>query len=122
MFWGLVLLQLCYIDAVVLRQKDDNSGWTNAADGTLEQRYYYCQNWRADVSAIVNGSGMMMAWINRFRQKVYGNNCTTALFLLKSHVLNVVRYATLVRLRRITSLVQIVLHSLFILVYVHLHR
>jgi len=29
-----------YIDAVVLRQKDDNSGWTSAADGTLEQRYY----------------------------------------------------------------------------------
>jgi len=52
-----------YIDAVVLRQKDDNSGWLNAADGTLEQRYYYCQNWRADVAAIVNASGEMMEWV-----------------------------------------------------------
>jgi len=52
-----------YIDTVVLRQKDDNSGWTSAADGVLEQRYYYCQNWRADVSAIVNASGKMMEWV-----------------------------------------------------------
>jgi len=67
---------------VVLRQKDDNSGWLNSADETLEQRYYYCQNWRADVSAIVNGSGMMMAWFYRFRPKVYANNCTPLLFFL----------------------------------------
>ncbi len=52
-----------YIDAVVLRQKNDNSGWTNAADGTLEQRYYYCQNWRADVVAIVTSAGKMMEWV-----------------------------------------------------------
>ena len=52
-----------YIDAVVLRQKDDNSGWTNLADGVLEQRYYYCQNWRADVAAIVTSGGKMMEWV-----------------------------------------------------------
>jgi len=82
-----VLLQLCYIDAVVLRQRDDNSGWANLADGVLEQRYYYCQNWRADVSVIVHGSGMMMVLINRFRQNVYANNCTPPLFLLSYVVL-----------------------------------
>jgi len=49
---------------VVLRQKDDNSGWLNSADETLEQRYYYCQNWRADVAAIVYGYGMMMEWVS----------------------------------------------------------
>jgi len=47
---------------VVLCQKDANSGWKSAADGTLEQRYYYCQNWRADVSAIVTLDGKMMEW------------------------------------------------------------
>ncbi len=47
---------------MVLCQKDANSGWKSAADGTLEQRYYYCQNWRADVSAIVTLDGKMMEW------------------------------------------------------------
>ena len=32
-----------YIDAEVLRDKDSNSGWTSAADGTLEQRYDKCE-------------------------------------------------------------------------------
>jgi len=47
---------------VILRQRDHNSGWTSAADGTLEQRRYYCQNWRADVSAIVTSAGVMVEW------------------------------------------------------------
>ncbi|GEM_PF-3770657 len=51
-----------YIDSVILRQRDDNSGWTSAADGTLEQRRYYCQNWRADVSAVVTSGGVMVEW------------------------------------------------------------
>jgi len=51
-----------YIDSVILRQRDHNSGWTSAADGTLEQRRYYCQNWRADVSAIVTSAGVMVEW------------------------------------------------------------
>ena len=42
-----------YIDAVVLRDADRNSGWTSAADGTLEDRLYYAQNWRADVVAVL---------------------------------------------------------------------
>jgi len=42
-----------YINEVVCRNRDANSGWTAASDGTLEERYYYCQNWRGDVSALV---------------------------------------------------------------------
>jgi RHS repeat-associated protein len=42
---------------VVLRDRDDTNGWAGAADGTLEERIYYCQNWRADVSAIVSDAG-----------------------------------------------------------------
>lgn len=45
-----------YIDAVVARQKDANTAWTTTTDGVLEQRYYYLQNWRADVIAAVNSS------------------------------------------------------------------
>ncbi|MBL1219177.1 MAG: hypothetical protein D8M59_16995 [Planctomycetes bacterium] len=37
-----------YIDSVILRDKNANSGWTSAllpvADGTLEERRYLCQN------------------------------------------------------------------------------
>ena len=52
-----------YIDLVVLRDRDINSGWTSAADGTLEERIYYCQNWRADVSALVTDAGQMLEWV-----------------------------------------------------------
>ncbi len=33
-----------YIDAVVLRDRDANTAWEDEADGTLEERVYYCQN------------------------------------------------------------------------------
>ena len=46
-----------YIDDVILRDRDHNSGWTSAADGTLEQRRYYCQNWRHDVLALIKSDG-----------------------------------------------------------------
>jgi RHS repeat-associated protein len=52
-----------YIDLVVCRNKDANTAWTSAADGTLEERLYYCQNWRADVSAIVTAVGSMEEWV-----------------------------------------------------------
>jgi RHS repeat-associated protein len=48
---------------VVCRNKDANTAWTSASDGTLEERLYYCQNWRADVSAIVTSSGTMKEWV-----------------------------------------------------------
>ena len=49
-----------YIDTEVLRDKDSNSGWTSAADGTLEQRYYINQNWRADAVALVTSTGVQV--------------------------------------------------------------
>jgi len=36
-----------YIDLVVLRERDTD------ANGSLDERLYYCQNWRADVSALI---------------------------------------------------------------------
>ncbi len=51
-----------YIDSVILRQKDANSGWTSAADGTMEQRRYYCQNWRNDVSVVLTSAAVMVEW------------------------------------------------------------
>lgn len=51
-----------YIDSVILRRRDANSGWTSAADATMEERRYYCQNWRADVSAIITSGGLIVEW------------------------------------------------------------
>ena len=52
-----------YINGVVLRDKDANTAWTDASDGTLENRVYYCQNWRGDVSALVTATGKMVEWV-----------------------------------------------------------
>ncbi|MDX2146601.1 MAG: hypothetical protein SFZ23_03685 [Planctomycetota bacterium] len=41
-----------YIDSVVLRDRDINSGWRAAGDGTLEERLYYCQNYASDVCGL----------------------------------------------------------------------
>jgi hypothetical protein len=41
----------------VLRDKHANTAWTASSDGTLEERSYYCPNWRADVSDIVSSGG-----------------------------------------------------------------
>ncbi len=51
-----------YIDSVILRQRDANSGWVNAADGTMEERRNFCQNWRSDVSALLTSAGVMVEW------------------------------------------------------------
>jgi RHS repeat-associated protein len=45
---------------VILRDKDNDSGWANPADGSLEQRHYYCQNWRYDVIAMVSNTGKII--------------------------------------------------------------
>jgi hypothetical protein len=52
-----------YIDHVVLRDRDATNGWAGAADGTLEERVYYCQNWRADVVALIDSAGAMLEWV-----------------------------------------------------------
>jgi RHS repeat-associated protein len=49
-----------YIDHVVMRDRDANTAWTTASDGTLEERRYHCQNWRADVSAVVTSAGKLV--------------------------------------------------------------
>jgi RHS repeat-associated protein len=52
-----------YIDTVVLRDRDANSGWTAASDGTLEERVYHVQNWKADVVALVKVGDQMQEWV-----------------------------------------------------------
>jgi YD repeat-containing protein len=47
-----------YIDSVILRDRNV-SGDTD----DLEERRYVCQNWRADVSAIVTDTGKMVEWV-----------------------------------------------------------
>ncbi len=62
-----------YIDRVILRDRDHNSGWSSAADGTLEERANskdgLLQNWRADVIGVIlpNGGPQMY-----YRYDVYG--------------------------------------------------
>jgi RHS repeat-associated protein len=48
-----------YIDSVVLRDRDidDLALWWKTGNGALEERRYYCQNWRADVSVILPSTG-----------------------------------------------------------------
>jgi len=58
-----------YIDLVISRYKDANTAWTAAADGVCEEVVYYCQNQRADVSAIVSSDGQLKEWI---RYAAYG--------------------------------------------------
>ncbi|MDQ7014625.1 MAG: RHS repeat-associated core domain-containing protein [Planctomycetota bacterium] len=58
-----------YIDAVILRDRDANTAWESQADGTLEERVYYCQNWRADVVALMTDGGEL---INQVRYDPYG--------------------------------------------------
>ena len=52
-----------YIDAMVLRYRDMTNGWAGAADGTMEETRYYCQNWRGDTSLIVSGTGAPIEWV-----------------------------------------------------------
>ena len=58
-----------YIDSVILRDRDANTAWEDEADPTLEERTYYCQNWRADVVALMTSDGHL---INQVRYDPYG--------------------------------------------------
>lgn len=58
-----------YIDSVVLRDKDANTAWTAASDGTLEERLYYVQNWRSDVVALWTSGGEPVEYV---RYSAYG--------------------------------------------------
>lgn len=54
---------------MILRDRDANTAWEDQADGTLEERTYYCQNWRADVVALMTDGGEL---INQVRYDPYG--------------------------------------------------
>jgi len=58
-----------YIDAVILRDADLNTDWEDPSDGVLEARHYYCQNWRADVSVIIDDSAVI---VERVMYSPYG--------------------------------------------------
>ncbi len=49
-----------YIDAVVLRDKDNSDRWRNESDGVLEQRRYICQTWRNDTALIATDVGALV--------------------------------------------------------------
>ncbi len=52
-----------YIDHIVLRDRDTD------ADGTLDEFHFYCQNWRADVVAIIDEAGSQ---VEQIRYSPYG--------------------------------------------------
>lgn len=58
-----------YIDSVILRDRDDTSGWASSSDGVLEERVYYIQNWRADVVALIASDAELLEYV---RYSSYG--------------------------------------------------
>ncbi len=61
-----------YIDSAVLRDRDMTNGWTGSADGTLEERHYYCQNWRADVSVTLKYENSVWRVAEWIKYSAYG--------------------------------------------------
>ncbi len=51
---------------MILRDRDTSGG----GDGTLDERVYYLQNWRADVVALITGAG---AQVEQVRYEPYGS-------------------------------------------------
>lgn len=58
-----------YIDSVIFRDRDYNTGWSAASDEVLERRNYYVQNWRADVVALLSDMGQQ---VEHIRYSAYG--------------------------------------------------
>ena len=59
-----------YIDSVAFRDCDDSAAWDAAApDDELQTRYYYLQNWRADVVALIQADGLPLEYV---RYSPYG--------------------------------------------------
>jgi RHS repeat-associated protein len=58
-----------YLDSVILRDRDQTAGNNGVADGTLEQRLYYGQNWRADTVVLMTGTGRIL---ERLTYSAYG--------------------------------------------------
>lgn len=48
---------------MIFRDRDaDTDWWDDPADDTREERVYYCQNWRADVSTLLTDDGSLIQW------------------------------------------------------------
>ncbi len=62
-------LSSSYLDSVILRERDNTNGWRGAADGTLEERRFYGQNWRADVALVMKATGRPL---ERIKYSAYG--------------------------------------------------
>jgi len=58
-----------YINGVICRNRDNNTAWTSASDGVLEQRAYYEQNWRGDVVALIKTARFQLEQV---RYSAYG--------------------------------------------------
>jgi RHS repeat-associated protein len=58
-----------YIDEVILRDRDNTSGWVGASDGTLEERFFHLHNWRHDVIALGKPDGTL---VERVKYSAYG--------------------------------------------------
>jgi RHS repeat-associated protein len=58
-----------YIDEVILRDRDNTSGWSTSSDGTLEERFFHLHNWRHDVIALGKSSGTL---VERVKYSAYG--------------------------------------------------
>ena len=54
---------------VIMRDEDANTLWDAASEATLEERRYYCQNWRADSVALLTAGGDVSEWV---RYSAYG--------------------------------------------------
>jgi len=48
---------------VILQDRDGDTAWNAASDGTLEERVCYAQNWRQDVSALLTDDGRTLEWV-----------------------------------------------------------
>ncbi len=61
-----------YIDDVIIRDRDFTGGWGSSpppSDGVLEERRYYCQNWRHDVVAVLTDTARQ---VEQVRYSSYG--------------------------------------------------
>ena len=65
-----------YIDLVVLRDRDADTNWYDAADTAAEERIYYCQNAHADVVVVTTAAGLP---IENIRYSAYGSPSSYAL-------------------------------------------
>ena len=46
-----------YINDIFKRERDHNTNWYDASDGTMERGDYLCRNWRGDTAAVLTDGG-----------------------------------------------------------------